>query len=105
MDMKKYTEHCFDCGVCIEDYDHHCVFFSKCIGGGNIIPFWGTMGMLIVNFICIAITVAIDASTNNDYQRRMKDHQLPSQIGEVTDNIPEFTDPDAEVLTTAIPLN
>jgi hypothetical protein len=37
------------------------VFFSKCIGGGNIYPFWGSMVMLIVNFILIAITIAADA--------------------------------------------
>jgi len=47
--------------VCIEDFDHHCVFFSKCIGGGNIYPFWGSMVMLIINFILIAITIAADA--------------------------------------------
>jgi len=27
--------HCFDCGVCIEDYDHHCPWIGKCIGRGN----------------------------------------------------------------------
>ena len=51
--MPASTVHCEDCKVCIEDYDHHCVFFSKCIGGGNIIPFWGSMGLLIVNFIIV----------------------------------------------------
>jgi palmitoyltransferase ZDHHC9/14/18/palmitoyltransferase len=71
--MKKDMEHCYDCGVCIEDYDHHCVFFSKCIGGGNIIPFWGTMAMLIVNFICIAITVAMDASINDTFNQRVRE--------------------------------
>lgn len=51
----KTTIHCEDCKVCIEDYDHHCVFFSKCIGGGNIVPFWGSMGLLMVNFAIIVL--------------------------------------------------
>ena len=31
--------HCSLCDVCIEGYDHHCVFFSKCIGKGTIWSF------------------------------------------------------------------
>lgn len=53
--------HCEDCLVCIEDYDHHCVFFSKCIGGGNLYCFWGSMGMLLVNFVLVATMVAFTA--------------------------------------------
>jgi len=53
--------HCEDCLVCIEDYDHHCVFFSKCIGGGNLKCFWGSMVMLLVNFILVATMVAFAA--------------------------------------------
>lgn len=29
------TVHCYDCGVCIENYDHHCPWVGKCIGKGN----------------------------------------------------------------------
>jgi hypothetical protein len=53
--------HCDDCLVCIEDYDHHCVFFSKCIGGGNIKCFYGSMAMLLVNFVLVATMVAFAA--------------------------------------------
>ena len=28
--------HCSLCGLCIEGYHHHCVFFTKCIGKGNL---------------------------------------------------------------------
>ena len=28
--------HCDDCNVCIRGYDHHCIFYGKCIGKGNI---------------------------------------------------------------------
>jgi len=46
--------------VCIEDYDHHCVFFSKCIGGGNLYYFWGAIAMLLVNFVLIATVIIFD---------------------------------------------
>ena len=28
--------HCGRCDVCIEGYDHHCPWISKCIGKGNL---------------------------------------------------------------------
>lgn len=31
----KTTLHCDKCEICIEDFDHHCVFATKCIGRGN----------------------------------------------------------------------
>eukprot|EP01017_Pseudomicrothorax_dubius_P041831 TRINITY_DN674_c0_g1_i3.p1 TRINITY_DN674_c0_g1~~TRINITY_DN674_c0_g1_i3.p1 ORF type:complete len:136 (-),score=7.36 TRINITY_DN674_c0_g1_i3:94-501(-) len=34
------TYHCFDCDVCVEEYDHHCPWTSKCIGRGNIRSFY-----------------------------------------------------------------
>ena len=53
-------EHCLDCQVCVSDLDHHCVFFSKCIGEGNIKYFYGSIGMLILNFIMLGIFVTRD---------------------------------------------
>ena len=43
--------------------DHHCVFFSKCIGGGNIYFFWGTIGGVLFNFLNIALMIGITAAT------------------------------------------
>ena len=64
VESKKTTEHCDDCGVCIEEYDHHCVFFSKCIGGGNLLYFWGSMAMVAVNFIVIIIALVCYGSVS-----------------------------------------
>jgi hypothetical protein len=36
----KITYHCYCCDICIEDYDHHCPWTSKCVGGGNLLPFY-----------------------------------------------------------------
>jgi len=51
-------EHCQDCQVCVYDMDHHCVFFSKCIGGGNAKPFYGTIAFLVLNFVIIGLMAA-----------------------------------------------
>jgi hypothetical protein len=53
VDVTKGMFHCKDCDVCIHGWDHHCIFFSKCIGGGNFMYFSGALGMLIVNFAII----------------------------------------------------
>jgi hypothetical protein len=37
IDRNKGMHHCYDCQVCVEGYDHHCMFYSKCIAGGNVI--------------------------------------------------------------------
>jgi len=34
------TVHCVDCKVCIKGYDHHCPWTGKCIGEGNLKPFY-----------------------------------------------------------------
>ena len=51
-DQKK-DRHCNTCGVCIEGYDHHCVFFGKCFGRGNVIFFLGTVGGVIFNVLLV----------------------------------------------------
>jgi hypothetical protein len=35
----KLTIHCQTCQICIEHFDHHCVFATKCIGKGNLLIF------------------------------------------------------------------
>jgi len=32
IDCEPFMDHCYDCDVCVSNCDHHCVFFSKCIG-------------------------------------------------------------------------
>jgi len=51
------TFHCSDCGVCIENFDHHCQWTSKCIGRGNLIPFYffviSTIVYILYCIICV----------------------------------------------------
>ena len=53
--------HCGLCGVCITDYDHHCVFFTKCIGGAILGSFKNTIIALIVISIYFAGMVVADS--------------------------------------------
>jgi len=43
--------HCGVCNVCIKDYDHHCVFFGKCIGRGNIKSFRVVIAMAVFSTV------------------------------------------------------
>ena len=56
-DLNKKVNHCFDCGICIEGYDHHCPWVSKCIGNKNLYSFYCFMTGILLNFayaiICI----------------------------------------------------
>lgn len=33
-------EHCDDCGLCMKNLDHHCIFTGKCIAENNLICFY-----------------------------------------------------------------
>ena len=53
---KKY-DHCFACGICAPDTDHHCGIFGKCIGYKNKIAFYlfptFSIILLIIFFVSI----------------------------------------------------
>ena len=34
--LNRDIRHCYDCGVCIEKFDHHCPWMGKCIGKKNM---------------------------------------------------------------------
>ena len=52
---KVLTLHCPDCDVCIEKFDHHCPFATKCIGRGNAIFFKIWIVSILVFFLVIFI--------------------------------------------------
>jgi hypothetical protein len=53
------TEHCDDCGVCIQEYDHHCPWTGKCIGRGNINFFYSFLFGLLMCFLFCIVTLAM----------------------------------------------
>jgi len=50
--------HCEDCGICIKNYDHHCVVMGNCIGKYNLIPFYLMLAMTLTG-ICSLYVVTI----------------------------------------------
>lgn len=53
------TYHCFECEVCVEGYDHHCPWTTKCIGKKNVWLFYvfvaSTFAYMISLFIAISL--------------------------------------------------
>lgn len=64
-------DHCDDCDVCISDHDHHCVFFGKCIGGGNIYCFYGSIVGLIFNFMLVAFFVVYAGTPHGNSHKKV----------------------------------
>jgi hypothetical protein len=50
--------HCSSCRVCISDYDHHCPWTGKCVGGGNMYWFKAfTISLTWLIIACFTIVV------------------------------------------------
>merc|ERR1712242_524192 len=41
--------HCDFCQVCVDGYDHHCVWMGKCIGKRNLCAFYSFVGIGITS--------------------------------------------------------
>ena len=52
------AQHCYDCGVCIKNYDHHCDVIGKCIGGNNICLFYSFVASFPIFFIFSIIFIS-----------------------------------------------
>ena len=59
---KKTTEHCFECNICIEGYDHHCPWTGKCIAKRNIYFFYIFITSIIFSFAYFVFSLTYAAS-------------------------------------------
>jgi uncharacterized membrane protein len=75
MNVPRHARHCSDCNVCVSNYDHHCPWTSKCIGGGNLYHFYIFLGMTPIYMIYITIAFVVCMSNNLG-----KIHQLPKGL-------------------------
>mmetsp|Transcript_17053 Transcript_17053/g.23997 ORF Transcript_17053/g.23997 Transcript_17053/m.23997 type:complete len:348 (+) Transcript_17053:240-1283(+) len=59
--------HCPDCNVCIEGYDHHCVWMGTCIGKGNFkaFTFFNISWLLYLIYAILWITIIGPAVTHS----------------------------------------
>jgi hypothetical protein len=56
------TYHCSDCQMCIENFDHHCPWTSKCIGNGNLKVFYMFVGSTLA-YIIYCLLAAFNLKT------------------------------------------
>lgn len=50
--------HCATCGVCVDEYDHHCPWMSKCVGRRNYWYFKGFLMMFCVNVVYVILVMS-----------------------------------------------
>ena len=55
VDRPKGARHCYDCGVCVMDLDHHCPLIGKCVGAKTIDRFQLTLIAVTVNLALVSI--------------------------------------------------
>lgn len=58
----KSTYHCLDCGVCIEGFDHHCPWMTKCIGRRTKVLFYVFITLTFSLFIYYIFAIGIMGS-------------------------------------------
>ena len=53
------VSHCRFCNVCIEGFDHHCVWVGKCIGKNNLKTFYGLLFSVLFFYVYIIVAFSI----------------------------------------------
>jgi hypothetical protein len=60
------ASHCYECGVCVEDLDHHCPWTGKCIGKKNLQQFhfflW-SLATLILFVVCFVVATVVQGNS------------------------------------------
>ena len=68
--MEKKTNHCDDCNVCVEGYDHHCPWTGKCIGKNNTNYFYAFIVSIL--FIFGYLVCGLTQAQNSFYKAKKK---------------------------------
>lgn len=70
--ISRSAYHCYDCGVCVHNLDHHCPWTGKCIGRDNIKYFHAFLTMLCCQVVFIIVCTIVSVSYGNDIYTRDK---------------------------------
>ena len=68
--LDKNTNHCYDCNICVEGFDHHCPWTGKCIAKNNANAFYVFL-VSILGAFCFFVT-ALTHAQHNVYLERKK---------------------------------
>jgi len=53
------SKHCWECGKCVENYDHHCPWLNTCIGDKNYSFFFVSVWSLLFMLACVCVGAGI----------------------------------------------
>lgn len=53
----KSSHHCFRCGKCASDFDHHCKYLNVCIGESNYVGFLRLLATYILYDVLLIVLV------------------------------------------------
>ncbi|KAJ0397769.1 hypothetical protein ATCC90586_005605 [Pythium insidiosum] len=70
VEQPRDAEHCEDCGVCVDGYDHHCPWMGKCIGRNNMHAF----KMFNVSWVLYVVFVLGVSIQNADWSDAAVEH-------------------------------
>ena len=81
--------HCYVCDKCVCGFDHHCFWLNKCIGKGNMIPYFlfllcGAIYSFSLIYTCTLFL--FDGLYSPDKNKYLPPHQLA--IGKINSNLP-----------------
>ena len=57
------VKHCEDCGVCVEEMDHHCGVFDRCIGRNNLCLFYSVLFFFFMTLCFLMISASASGVT------------------------------------------
>lgn len=60
------ASHCYDCGVCVDELDHHCPWTGKCIGKKNLQFYYAFITFLCIHIVFIISVFVISLGLGND---------------------------------------
>ena len=69
---KSKTVHCTKCGLCVEEFNHHCDWIGKCIAKNNLYRFYFIIFLIIVIILYYTGTFIISHENWFEHQKYLK---------------------------------